>query len=186
MQYLEEMTTRSSKSRQVRSYNLRSTSAQHEDSNNQILIQSVAKTQQTKNIYSQDLPNRDGSGTLKLETLPLEIIRHLASHSSCKAVLALRRVCRLLHHTCSGIFIMKNILDRSSTRSLDSAQHSRPAWYDGALSSISPFSSWARYALAHENMEKLIKDVEAKHVKGQLRWTSIASWLPQLLALQCQ
>jgi hypothetical protein len=179
------MKTRSSELHQRRSYNLRSTSAQREDVNDQVLLQPVAEAQQSTKVHSPDFPSRDGSNTLKLETLPIEIIRHIASHSSCKAVLALRRVCRVLHHTCSDIFIMKNILDRSSIRSPDDAPPSRPAWYDGSLSITSPLSSWARYALAHERMEKLIKDVEVKQIESQLRWISIASWLPQLLALQC-
>jgi hypothetical protein len=145
-----------------------------------------AAAQQPTTVPSPNPPRRHKSRTLKLDTLPLEIIRQIASHTGCKAVVALQKACRVLHHACTDVFVMKQILDRCSIESSDSAQHSSLAWYSGALSLRTPFSSWARYALAHEEMERLIKDLEDEQAKGQLRQRRIASWLPQLLALHCQ
>jgi hypothetical protein len=159
---------------------------QDEAIDSRLPLQPFAAAQQPTTVPSLNSTSRSESRQLYLDTLPLEIIRRIASHATCKGALALQLVCRDLYHACSDVFIMKHILDRSSTWNLFRAQYLRPVWYDGVLSIKSPFLSWARYVLAHEEMEQLLKDVEAKQVEGQFRQRRIASWLPQLLALHCQ
>jgi hypothetical protein len=166
----------------MHSYNLRSTGVQHEDVNNHLSFRSAADAHQPPVIQLPDWSSREESSILQLDALPVEILRRIASHATCKAVLALQRVCRVLYYACSDVFIMKHILERSSIRSLDASQPSRPAWYDSVLSLKAPLSSWSRYALAHEEMEELITDLEEEVQPRQMR---IASWLPQLLALHC-
>jgi hypothetical protein len=165
-----------------------STSAQLEDPNDHraISIQLFVEAQRPTTVQSSDSHSCNGSSTLQLDMLPLEIIRRIASHASCKVILALQRVCRVLHHACSDIFIMKHILDRSSIQTRDSARVSRPAWYSRVLSHETPFPSWAWYALAHEEMEQLITNVEECCWNIRLRQRRIISWLPQLLALHCK
>jgi hypothetical protein len=158
---------------------------QHEGINNNSPAQSSTKAQQTTISHLSGFLSDKESRKLQLDTLPIEIIHRIASEGSCKAVLAFRSVCHALHHACSAVVIMKRILDRSSIQSPDYAQHSRPAWYYGVLSLESPFLTWARYALAHEEMEGFIKDAETRHGNRQLREINMASWLPQLLALHC-
>lgn len=170
----------------MHSYNLRSTCSQHEGINNHPLIQ-PSETQQPTSIHSLELPSRNESSILQLYKLPREIIQRIASHTSCMDVFTLQLVCHALHHACSDTSILRALLDRSSIQSSDSAHPSGPAWYSAVLSPRTPFSIWARYAQAHEDMEQLIKDLGAEHIdKGYLRQRKITSWLPQLLALHCQ
>jgi hypothetical protein len=161
---------------------------QNQDMNKLKSVQASAEATHPTTIQSPDSPSCTESSTfLRLDTLPLEIIQRIATEGSCKEVIALRRVCRALHHACSDVIIMKRILDQSYIRSSASAQSSRSAWYDGALSLETPFSSWARYALAHEQFEQLLTtDVGFKHGEGHLTERQTASWMPQLLALRCK
>ena len=125
---------------------------------------------------------RDENRTSHLDKLPLEIIQRIASHGSCKAVLALQRVCRVLYHACSAVSIVKHILERSSIQASDCAASSSSAWYDIVLSLRDPLSSWTRYAVANEKFEYFISSREA----DRLRQSQFASWLPQLLASHCE
>jgi hypothetical protein len=176
-----------------------------------IPVQPFAAAQQPTPIQAPNSPRRNVRRALRLDKLPLEIIQRIASYTSCKAILALQLVCRVLYHACSDVFIMKHFLERSLVRSPIYAQHPKPAWYDSVLSLESPFLNWARYALAQEEMAEFIKDLEAKRltrakmyfsrkIKGLLRiilghstsrkvqprHRRMVSWVPQILALHCQ
>ena len=126
--------------------------------------------------------------TSHLDRLPLEIIQRILCYGSCKAILALRCVCRVLYHACSDLCIVNDILKRGSIQDSNSTTTSSLAWYDSVLSPTAPLSSWMRYALAHEDLDQFIQSlIEENHADADgLRRRRLLSYLPQLLALHCE
>ena len=108
------------------------------------------------------------SAPYKLDQLPVEILRHIASLGNCEAVLALSEVNSTLRAACNDCYVYKALIDnRNGSRT--------PAWpHQLPLSKHSPVSWWARYALADS------KAVHLNHSHFEL--TSIVSWAPQLFA----
>ena len=106
------------------------------------------------------------SGPCKLDQLPVEILRHIASLGNCEAVLALSEVNSTLRAACNDRWVYKAIIDnRNGSRT--------PPWpHHLPLTMQSPVSSWARYALA---------DSKAVHLNpSHFEVTSFVSWAPQL------
>ena len=143
---------------------------------------SCAGSQQPTTFQLSNSLIRSENYTLHLDKLPLEVLRRIISYGSCKAILVLRCVCRVLYRACSDIYIVKHILERGSIQASDSAESSSLAWYDSVLSPRVPFSSWMRYALAHEHVEQFIESLKGTGLK-QRRFLRC---LPQLLALHCE
>ena len=109
------------------------------------------------------------SESLKLDRLPIEIIRRIASVATCEAVVALSQVNRTLHAACNDALVYKAIIDNRNGNGGPGWHHHLP------LSMQSPVSSWARYALA-----------DSKAAQDRLKPTSIVSWAPQLIAYHRQ
>ena len=103
----------------------------------------------------------------RLDELPFEIIRHIASLGNCEAVLALSEVNKTLRAACNDSWVYKALIDNRHG-------YRTPAWpHHLPLTMQSPVSSWARYALA---------DSKAVHDNASnLKVASIVSWAPQLL-----
>ncbi len=112
------------------------------------------------------------SESSKLDRLPTEILRRIASVATCEAVLASSKVNRTLRAACNDPLVYKAIIDNHNG-------NGGPRWYHHLpLSMQSPVSSWARYALA---------DSRAAHDRiASLKPTSIVSWAPQLIAYHRQ
>jgi hypothetical protein len=146
-----------------------SVSNQYGSGNKNLPTQPFTKVQHPMPVQSVNSSSCIESTTRQLDKLPLEIIQRIVSHISCMDVLALRLVCSHLYHACSYMFVLKTILDRSSIQTSYSAHSLGPAWYNAVLSPVTPFSSWVRYALAHEEVERLIKDLGTKHGEVQLK-----------------
>ena len=108
------------------------------------------------------------SAPYKLDQLPVEVLRHIASLGNCEAVLALSEVNNTLRAACNDRWVYKALIDnRNGSRT--------PAWpHHLPLTMQSPVSSWARYALA---------DSKAVHLNASnAEPTSVVSWAPQLFA----
>ena len=105
--------------------------------------------------------------TIRLDELPVEILRHIASLANCEAVLALSEVNNTLRAACNDPWVYKALIDNRNG-------YRTPAWpHHLPLTMQSPVSSWARYALA---------DSKAVHdYASNLKVASIVSWVPQLL-----
>ena len=108
------------------------------------------------------------SAPYRLDELPVEILRHIASLGNCETVLALSEVNNTLRAACNDCWVYKALIDNRNGYGTPKWPHHLP------LTMQSPVSSWARYALADS---KAIHD-NASNPK----LTSIASWAPQLFA----
>lgn len=107
------------------------------------------------------------SSSLKLDRLPVEILRRIASISSCEATLALLKVSRFCHRACNDRLVFKAIIDNNN-------EGKTVTWHGPNLMIGSPTSSWARYALADSKATKLPNDPLID---------KFVSWAPQLAAL---
>jgi len=106
------------------------------------------------------------SSSLKLDSLPIEILRRIATFSPCEAILALMEVSRILHRSCNDRLVFKSIIDYHNKRRSLKLQGPK-------LTIESPTSSWARYALADSKAIKLPTDPLID---------KFVSWAPQLAA----
>lgn len=105
--------------------------------------------------------------SLKLDELPIEIVRRIASIGACEAALALSKVNRTLRAACHDTLVYKAIINNRNGNGGSEWKHNLP------LSVESPVSSWARYALA---------DSLATHGNIlSLAPRSTIPWAPQLL-----
>ena len=104
----------------------------------------------------------------KLDALPIEIIRRIASLGNCEAALALSKVNRTIRTACHDWLVYKAILDNGNGNGGPAWQHRPP------LSMESPVSSWARYALADS------KAAHSNHLTFDPE--AFVSWAPQLMA----
>ena len=108
------------------------------------------------------------SAPCRLDELPFEILRHIASLGNCEAVLALSEVNNTLRAACNDRGVYKALIDNRNGYKTPEWPHHLP------LTMQSPVSSWARYALA---------DSKAVHNNASnFKLTSIVSWAPQLFA----
>ena len=108
------------------------------------------------------------SAPYKLDQLPVEILRHIASLGNCEAVLALSEVNNTLRAACNDPWVYKALIN-------DRIKSSTPSWPRHLpLTMQSPVSSWARYALADSKANR--------HITSNLKLTPIVSWAPQLFA----
>ena len=103
----------------------------------------------------------------KLDELPIEIVRRIASVGACEAVLALSKVNKTLHAACHDTLVYKAIIDNRNGNGGLEWNHNLP------LSMESPVSSWACYALADS--------LAPQGNISSLTPRSILSWAPQLL-----
>ena len=87
------------------------------------------------------------SKPLKLDSLPVEIIRRIAAFGPCESALALLKVNRVLYQACNDRLVFKSIIDNGNGPSRE-----MPVWQCTALSLQSPISYWARYALADSKL----------------------------------
>ena len=108
------------------------------------------------------------SAPYKLDQLPVEILRHIASLGNCEAVLALSEVNNTLRAACNDRWVYKALIDNRNGSSTPAWPHHLP------LTMQSPLSSWARYALADSKA--------VRHKPSEFKLTSIVSWAPSLFA----
>ena len=108
------------------------------------------------------------SAPYRLDQLPVEVLRHIASLGNCETVLALSEVNNTLRAACNDPWVYKALIDNRNGYRAPEWPHHLP------LTMQSPVSSWARYALA---------DSKASHDNASnFTLTSIVSWAPQLFA----
>lgn len=103
----------------------------------------------------------------KLDELPVEIVRRIASVGACEAALALSKVNTTLHAACHDTLVYRAIINNRNGNGGSEWNHNLP------LSIESPVSSWARYALA----DSLAPQGNISSLTPRL--TTI--WAPQLL-----
>ena len=107
---------------------------------------------------------------LRLDELPVEILRHIASVGVCETVLALSEVNKTLRAALHDGLVYKAIIENRNGNGGLRWHHHIP------LSLESSASSWARYALADSRAARITS----------LEPVSILSWAPQLLAQHCK
>ena len=104
---------------------------------------------------------------VKLDRLPIETLRRIASLGACEAALALSKVNRTLYAACNDRLVFKAIIDNRNG-------YGGPKWHHHLpLSMESPVSSWARYALADSKA--------AQDRSSSLDPERIAPWVPHLV-----
>jgi len=120
---------------------------------------------------------------LKLDTLPAEIIKRIASWAPCESVLALLRVNRRLYRECNDHVVFKNvIMNRSGIGS-------EPVWDISFLSGNTSASDCARFALADALAWKLVARCRFEESEDNSNRDSdheklgVSLWGPQLVAL---
>ena len=169
--------------------------------------QSCVVIQRSTTYHSPNSPTRMEQRTLYLDKLPLEIIQHIISLGTCKAMLALRLVCRRLCHACCNPCVVRDIVKYSSGRCfvrgivkrrpvkkapICHSSTSTLAWYDSVLLSKDLLSISMRYALAREEflpiLKSLLKSCKKDSLADDLRLIPqrILSFLPQLIASHCE
>lgn len=108
------------------------------------------------------------SGLTKLDSLPIEILRLIASVGTCESALALSAVNKILRSACHDPSIYKVIIDNRNGNVGPEWRHSLP------LTMQSPVSAWARYALADFKA--------AQDHTLSLEPEKLGFWAPQLVA----
>jgi len=101
--------------------------------------------------------------SLRLDTLPAEILHRIASDGSCEDVLTLSRVNRTLNRFCYSLHVFRSVIKNQNA-------YGGAEWQGCPLTSTDNTASWARYALA---------DSKARANEG---WKGTARYEPQLMA----
>ncbi len=79
--------------------------------------------------------------SLKLDTLPAEILQRIASGGSCEDVLTLSRVNRTLNRVCYSLHVFRSLIKNLNG-------YGGAEWHHCPLASADSTAAWARYALA--------------------------------------
>ena len=99
--------------------------------------------------------------TIKLDWLPRDILRQIVTLGSYETLLALSQVNKHFQHFCDNPGLYKSIIVNRRGRKV-------ATWYSATLSTESPISTWARYALADVKAAQC--SLEPLFVEGLYGW----------------
>jgi hypothetical protein len=116
-------------------------------------------------------PISEAPAPYRLDSLPMEIIRRVASHGPFTSTISLLQVNRALYHACNDWTVFQGIIANNAN---DSSR--RPTW---DLTSLiqSEKSFWARYAYAD------FKAAHFLHSPDDFSPSQLTTWAPLLMAM---